>query len=572
MIDKRALRWEVMDAGGWEYLLPRAARRRWLCLDASRGATALVLAGLCDEIHVTPADPGAREEIAEKVRTDGVDNAWLAPDGALAETTRDGRAFDGFILHDLRGALGRREAAQALRAGAALVAPGGFVYAALRNRYGYTRLRRGWSEFRPGGGGGAYFGPGAVRRLVSGGRATALYPLISTEDGRVVEMVPRGGYVSAKNPSLANETLRRWLLGRYGAPRWSPGFAVVATGDPEARSGLDCALETLHARGLLKTRAGSAALVKRYHVLTGGKAIVSVGESPGRYGSHIVVLVRSPEFVIRRRHEGELLSRLADLPGDIASRIPRFGYEEEAGGAHVFVLQEFPGVTLDAPIAGLRVATRDAADFLLRLHQATRQATRLTPERFERLFGAAVKTVRSRYPALAGVLERLQSVLRGSLSGAECPVVWMHGDFKIENVVVDERSGRLLGVIDWELSEPEGLPLLDLWYLLLYNRVIERGVDFLTAVGEMLPPQQLVGEEIARCTEYMRALDVPSRLVPALAAALILHHAGRRMDMDPNDELEMDKLRLLLERVATWNEGARGASAADRPSAPVRHG
>ena len=63
MIDKRALRWEVMDAGGWEYLLPRATRRRWLCFDTSRGAIALILAGLCDELHVTPASREAAGEI-----------------------------------------------------------------------------------------------------------------------------------------------------------------------------------------------------------------------------------------------------------------------------------------------------------------------------------------------------------------------------------------------------------------------------------------------------------------------------------------------------------------------------
>ena len=560
MIDKRALRWEVMDAGGWEYLLPRATRRRWLCFDTSRGAIALILAGLCDELHVTPASREAAGEIVEKVRADGVDNVWLSPDGALAETARDGGAFDGFILHDLPGVLGRRAAEEALRAGARRVAPGGFLYVALRNRYGYTRLRRGWSGFRPRHGG-AYFSPRTVRRLVGDGRETVLYPLISTEDGRVTEMVPPGGYVSAKSPSLVNETLRRWLLGRYGARRWSPGFAVVSTGEPGVRSGLECALETLYTHGLLTARVERGTLVKRYHVLTGGKAIVSVGETPARYGSHVVVLVHSPEFVARRRYEGELLSRLAGLPADLASRIPRFCYEAEAGGAHVFVLQEFPGVTLDAPVAGLRVATGDAAHFITRLHLATRQATRLTPTRFAAVFGSALKTARSRYPALVGVLGRLEAALQKSLIGAECPVVWMHGDFKIENVVVDERSFRLLGVIDWELSEPEGLPLLDLWYLLLYNRMIERGVDFLTVVGDMLPPERLAGEDAARCADYMRVLDVPDRLVPGLAGALIVHHAARRMDMDPNDGQEMGRLRGLLETAAEWNEGA-----------PVRHG
>ena len=34
--------------------------------------------------------------------------------------------------------------------------------------------------------------------------------------------------------------------------------------------------------------------------------------------------------------------------------------------------------------------------------------------------------------------------------------MWMHGDFKIENVVVDERSCRLLGVIDWERAAKAG--------------------------------------------------------------------------------------------------------------------
>jgi len=554
MIDERALRWEVMNAGGWEYLLPRAARRRWLCVDASRGATTLLLAGLCDELYVVPANRAASEEIADRLSVEGVANARLAVDGAFPEEPH-GDGFDGFILHDLSGALDRQAVEQALRTGAQRIAPDGFVYVALRNRYGYTRLRRRWSEIwqrRTG----AYFSPRAVMQLMGGGRETALYPLISTGDGLVMEMIPPGGYVSAKNPSLANETLRRWLLGRRGARHWSPGFALVSTGDPSARSGLAFALDTLGAHGCLKARVELGTLLKRYHVLNGGKAIVSVGETPGRYGTHIVVLVRSPEFTARRRREGELLSRLAALPAEIASRIPRFYYEEEASGAHVFVLQEFPGVTLDAPVAGVRVATRDAAHFLVSLHTATRQEIRLTPERFQVMLGAPLEIARRRYPVLVTALDRLEAALRKSLANADFPVVWMHGDFKIENIVVDERSCRLLGVIDWEISEPEGLPLLDLWYLILYNRQIEHGVDFLRGAQDLLRPRQFAGEEAALCAEYMRALDIPSSLLPALAGALIVHHAARRMEYDSNDAGTMERLRILLEEVVAWNESA----------------
>jgi len=57
----------------------------------------------------------------------------------------------------------------------------------------------------------------------------------------------------------------------------------------------------------------------------------------------------------------------------------------------------------------------------------------------------------------------------------------MHGDFQIEKRWWSTSAPAApRRVIDWELSEPEGLPLLDLWYLLLVQPNIERGVDFLT--------------------------------------------------------------------------------------------
>jgi Ser/Thr protein kinase RdoA (MazF antagonist) len=285
-----------------------------------------------------------------------------------------------------------------------------------------------------------------------------------------------------------------------------------------------------------------------------------VGEAPGRYGSHILVLVRFSTYAARRRREAALLSRLAALPADIANRIPRFYFEEEAGGAQVFVLQEFPGVTLDAPGAGLRTATREAAQFLLRLHMATRRPARLTAASAIGMFGAAFETARERYPALVSTLKRLEEVLQNALTGADLPLVWMHGDFKIENIVIDERTHRLLGVIDWEHSEPEGLPLLDLWYLILYNRQIERGVDFLAVMQDFLPPRQFTSEEASICSEYVRTLEIPSRLVPALAGAMILHHVTRRVKYDSNDTGVMDSLRALLNKAMAWIEGAQISS------------
>jgi hypothetical protein len=47
--------------------------------------------------------------------------------------------------------------------------------------------------------------------------------------------------------------------------------------------------------------------------------------------------------------------------------------------------------------------------------------------------------------------------------------------------------------------------------------------------------------------------------LPALAGALILHHAARRMEYHPNNAGAMERLRMLLEKVVAWNEGPGGS-------------
>ena len=558
-----------MNVGGWEFLLPASPRRRWLHVDASHGATTLLLAPMCDELCVVPGSAEAEYRIVDVVGAEGVGNVKIARESALFARGEGAKsAFDGFILHDLEGVLSRRTVEQALRAAAWQVGAGGFVYVALRNRFGYTRLRRGWSEAMKGSGG-AYFSWRSMRDLVARGRYVTLYPLICGEDGQVTDIVPPGGYKSDKNPTLWKEQLRRCLLGRQGAPRWSPGFAMVATGEPLVRSALQESLDTLTRHGCLEKPAALVRDLKRYHVVNGGKAILSIGSAQGTFGSHIVILVRSIEHVKRRRHEAKLLALLAQLPPDLSAKIPRFYYEEEVGGAHVFVLQEFPGITLDAPVPALYPATLEAARFLARLHLSTRHVVHLNESSFRECLSACIEIVRKRYPVLSDVVGGLENTLRKNLIGKDCPMVWMHGDFKIENVVVHERTGSLLGVIDWELSERQGLPLLDLWYLLLYNRQIERGEDFLTAVQSFLPPKELTSIETEVCNDYMRDLNIPARLVPCLVAALVLHHAGRRMAYDSDDTAAMQVLQCLLAGIQAWIGSEEASSSTLVPEAAL---
>lgn len=64
-------------------------------------------------------------------------------------------------------------------------------------------------------------------------------------------------------------------------------------------------------------------------------------------------------------------------------------------------------------------------------------------------------------------IRALEHALQDIMLNARLRLPLVHGDFKIENMLF--RSGRLTGIIDWDLSMFSGLPYLDLLYLYGYS-------------------------------------------------------------------------------------------------------
>lgn len=537
-----AARWEAFDSGGWECLLPRAPGARWLCFDSTGGATATLLAGVVDDVTVVPVGPGQRERIATRLSLLALPNVRLAPEGLVPTAAPGGVRFDGAVLHDLGGALGRAEVWRALATAREAVAVTGCIYVALRNRYGYPRIMRPGRELftsaRT-----RYFRPREVTAALAGRPAT-VHPCISNGKGRLLDVITPSGYVSAQNPDVKGERLRRALLGPRGAPLIAPSFLLLTRGAGGPSSTLEDAVAALESRRGAKP---GSFMVRRYHCLRGGKVVIWVGARDNERERFIFVFARAPVAIARRQRECELLERLGRLPLNISRHVPRPEHQQDIAGARLFVMQEFPGVTLEADVPGLETATGEAADFITRLHVATRVAGRMTPERFEGLCGSMFDAAAARYPVIATDLARLRAAVRGALVGLEIPQVWLHGDFKVENLVVDARTSRLAGVIDWELAEPEGLPFLDLWFLLLYNRTIREAIPFFPGVSGVIVPGTLRPDEQALCDRYARALGVPPGAMPALAAMLMVHHCARRMFYDNQDAPMMKRISMAIE-------------------------
>ena len=562
---REALRWDAVDAGGWHYLVGLSPAARVLCYDPGAGAVALLLAGLCHEVVVLHPDSARRRLIEDQASVLGLNNIRVLDPTALRPGTGRMNDFDGFILHDPQALFLNHDHDAALNAFLQTLRrtlrPGAFVYFGVRHRYGYDRLL-GWLRARhkntlcaP------LWSASALARLLRsfGFNGVSRAPML-LDQRRVTEIIPARGYFSAKNRFLPAERLKEIVLGRVGA-RWAaPFYGVVGFHQGVGSSFLEQLLEYFCTHAIDGIDHPALLTLKRYFVLNGGKVVLSFGAPAAAHGSIIVVLTQDAESARRRELEGEVLNALAHLPAFLSARIPKPLHAMTFLGTRCFVLSELPGVTVDAPTARLGRITGNAARVLADLHLATQQPCRMTPGTYPALFGDLFNAARERYPVFVAELNSLETALRQVVMGWEFACVRFHGDYKVENVMVDAISDEVTGIIDWELSRAAGPPLLDLIYLLVYNRVIG-GSDWYSAYRAVALQARRDPSEQAIWEGYLQRVPIAAGRIPVLCVLFAIHHIGCRLQIDlsrADRKQEMhDMIQLLVSVVQ--NQGGSAA-------------
>ena len=218
-----------------------------------------------------------------------------------------------------------------------------------------------------------------------------------------------------------------------------------------------------------------------FRTIEGGRSNLTydVGDAQGRR----LILRRPPlHSVLESAHDmGREHRIIAALGGSDVPVPPTVGYEPDpaVNGAPFYVMHFVEGVVLRGAQdseALLEPATRDAAadsliDVLVRLHALDPDEIGLGDlgrkedylARQLRRWKSQLEKGRTRdVPVLDEVHRRLEADVPPQ-DGA-CVV---HGDYKLENVILDPDSGEVRAVLDWELTTL-GDPLADLGLLLVY--------------------------------------------------------------------------------------------------------
>jgi aminoglycoside phosphotransferase (APT) family kinase protein len=314
--------------------------------------------------------------------------------------------------------------------------------------------------------------------------------------------------------------------------RFFPGLTAVLSADPSKPAFVDRILAHLGDGGHL---AHGSRRLTSYFVRPKGVAVLVLG-TPGE-GAVLRLPLDAHAAATCERHHRALEAFAADrrLPPGVHRLFPVPLAAGTFEGQPFFLESAVPGEVGRRYYA--RSARRydraiaSAAEVLRLLRRATEAPVLIDEAEFARLCGDWLAELRGLVAEpLQAPLTALERELRSVLVGATLPLGWHHGDYDFANLLYGV-ADQVTGILDFEVFEPRGLPLIDL-IVLLARRPLRRrggfafGTLFVRSILERRLPR-LEAEILAR---EVQTLGIDERLYRALALCCWLDHLRLRRD------------------------------------------
>ena len=106
--------------------------------------------------------------------------------------------------------------------------------------------------------------------------------------------------------------------------------------------------------------------------------------------------------------------------------------------------------------------------------------------------------------------------------------VWQHGDYKIENILFDTSKWQIKGVIDWDMANEKGLPLLDVFYLMGYKASLLSRERITDIFKERFIKLKFHPQEKEIINKYLQALKLSDEFIKPLLIMFWMHHIVER--------------------------------------------
>ncbi|MBV9799479.1 MAG: aminoglycoside phosphotransferase family protein [Solirubrobacterales bacterium] len=273
-----------------------------------------------------------------------------------------------------------------------------------------------------------------------------------------------------------------------------------------AVEGLAEAILTTHAESLGATAAASGAVrgggVEATELTSTGVAVVRIAPSGNWPGAVIKIAMTPPAgLALERENEALLALRREDRLGSWLELLPRAIAQGRIDGRPYRVDRALPGHPALDQLSNATMRRRvlnTAAGAIDALHRRT--ATIVRGNVAEAWVDAHIRelTRPMRRRLLTSQLELLRDELHDALAGQAFSTGWIHGDYWLGNVLWGEPgpdAAAPAGIIDWEASAANELPMHDFFHLVLYTRRLLTGRELGHIVRDLLIGDEWSGDE-----------------------------------------------------------------------------
>lgn len=448
-----------VTGANWSYVLPRLALEQTLCLGAPLPTTLITLSRLSEAVVVICANPRQMRKLHKASQRAGLTNVHLLTADRHGTLPVTGGSVDLVLIADQSGVRRLRHDRALLVQIQRRLKPEGLIYFEFGGPFDGLRDGR------------------ALNGLADGLPAPQLFWL-----------TPGSGEMQTAVPLDDAETIRYfWRHSQYSPSIRLRGFGRVGR--------------------FLSRHPVVRLLTRRYGVLAGDAAARPAGAPPqylrsiaqaagvdisthrwglaarGRYNSRKILFYLfspeevSPEYIVKMTRDPALNSRLENEHrallqlrekgiGDRES-LPQAAFFGRHGGLTILgetVIEGMPFRTRTLGTADCPYA-RAAIDWLIELGAATANHDAASPQQV----AGGLETLFRRFTEIYQLTPAHHEFLVGQLeviarSEAAFPLVFQHGDPGTWNLLVTQ-SGRA-AFLDWEATEPMGMPLWDLFYFL----------------------------------------------------------------------------------------------------------
>lgn len=531
------------ENGGWKYLLDLTRNKRALIFETGLGGTTLALAKDFQEVYCALPDSKRLDLIRSRiVESEAAQIRSIFMDG-LQRWPYDTGYFDAVILHPIeawfqalihserREVFDPRKTLQSMIQEAHRVLnASGFLFLTFGNRWSGAGLL---DKIR----GAKKDGDFGTRSSFTIRRGKKAFTQVGFKETRVYPIFPAVSRIEeisdgapVREPFYQinfKESIKRWVSRHPRFKKFSPGFIFVGAKAPYIRS-VD--------RMIGRVNQGKNDLsLRKYRLMRSNKVILELSSQKGPGLGKIVKIPLDPLARARCERNSENLLKLGSAQNALSNRIPFSVRVETFDRETLYIENALSGIAVDLPIPALDGVIRQAAGLLRQFQQESFETRRLEGALFDELVRTPMEILKRSF-SFEGFSERMEAIeaaVREGLYGEETPLVWRHGDYKLENLLVHPRSFEIRGVIDWDLSSERGLPLLDLFHLLVHRDRVQKGRPTHEAILEKVLCFNLDPFETERVSEYLEALRIPPSQVPALAILYWVDHIVYRITPQP---------------------------------------